>query len=65
MEKSKTSKKKDIEKKKNTHFVKNPSMNYFQASGVEFRGEYLTLEQIATKIRIHELIKKGIVIDND
>ena len=40
-------------------------MNYFQASGVEFRGEYLTLEQIATKIRIRELIKKGIVIDND
>ena len=55
MEKSTKSKQKDLERKHGKMFIKMESLNYRQSSGVEFRGKYMTLEEVGHRIRIKEL----------
>lgn len=55
MEKSAKSKQKDLERKRGKMFIKMESLNYRQSSGVEFRGRYMTSEEIGRRIKIKEL----------
>lgn len=55
MEKSAKSKQKDLERKRGKMFIKMESLNYRQSSGVEFRGKYMTFEEVGHRIRIKEL----------
>lgn len=55
MEKSAKSKQKDLERKRGKMFIKMESLNYRQSGGVEFRGKYMTFEEVGRRIRIKEL----------
>ena len=55
MEKSAKSKQKDLERKRGKMFIKMESLNYRQSGGVEFRGKYMTFEEVEHRIRIKEL----------
>ena len=55
MEKSAKNKQKDLERKRGKMFIKMESLNYRQSGGVEFRGKYMTFEEVGRKIRIKEL----------
>ena len=55
MKKTIKNKKRDYERKKGKMFIKMESLNYRQSSGVEFRGRYMTSEEVGRRIRIKEL----------
>lgn len=55
MEKTAKNKLKDKERKNGKLFIKMESLNYRQSGGVEFRGKYMTFEEVGRKIRIKEL----------
>ena len=55
MEKTAKNKQKDIERNHGKIFIKFTSLNYRQSGGVEFRGKYLTHEELGRRIRIKEL----------
>ena len=55
MKKTIKNKERDYERKKGKMFIKMESLNYRQSSGVEFRGRYMTSEEVGRRIRIKEL----------
>ena len=55
MKKTIKNKERDCERKKGKMFIKMESLNYRQSSGVEFRGRYMTSEEIGRRIKIKEL----------
>ena len=55
MKKTIKNKERDYERKKGKMFIKMESLNYRQSSGVEFRGRYMTSEEIGRRIKIKEL----------
>lgn len=40
-------------------WVKVPSMNYRQSSGVEFRGKYVTVEEYKAIVRRQQIARRG------
>ncbi len=55
MEKTKKNKQKDKERKRGKLFIKMESLNYRQSGGVEYRGKYMTFEEVGYWIRRREL----------
>ena len=55
MKKTIKNKERDYVRKKGKMFIKMESLNYRQSSGVEFRGRYMTSEEIGRRIKIKEL----------
>ena len=40
-------------------WVKVPSMNYRQSSGVEFRGKYVTVDEYRSIVRRQQIAQRG------
>ena len=55
MEKTKKNKQKDKDRKRGKLFIKMESLNYRQSGGVEYRGKYMTFEEVGNMIRRREL----------